>query len=99
MIALRLLRPEQWTKNLFLFAALVFGRKLFDGPSALLGVLGFFCFSFVSSAVYIINDIHDRAEDRLHPTKRTRPIRETATSRRTTVCVEAHPTVLVPTMA
>jgi len=71
---LRLLRPEQWTKNLFLFAGLIFGRKLFDQHSVLLAVLGFVCFSFVSSAVYIVNDIHDRAEDRLHPKKRNRPI-------------------------
>jgi len=74
MAYLYLLRPEQWTKNLFVFAGLAFGRKLTDAHSVLLAVLGFACFCLVSSAVYILNDIHDRAEDRLHPQKRHRPL-------------------------
>ena len=71
---LRLLRPAQWSKNIFLFAGLIFGHRLTDPPSVLAAVLGFACFSLLSSAVYIINDIHDRQEDRLHPRKRLRPI-------------------------
>lgn len=77
MSYLRLLRPTQWVKNLFVFAGLLFGRKL-SGPDALPSVrdtlLAFVCLCLVSSAVYIVNDIHDRAEDRLHPRKRNRPI-------------------------
>ncbi len=79
MAYLQLMRPEQWTKNLFLLAGAVFGRKLFaDGDvlwgNVLLVLLGMLCFSLVSSTVYIFNDIHDRNEDRLHPRKRNRPI-------------------------
>ncbi len=74
---LRLLRPSQWIKNLFVFAGVVFGRKL-TGPdalgSALLALLGFACLCLVSSVVYIVNDIHDREEDKLHPRKCKRPI-------------------------
>ncbi len=71
---LQLMRPGQWTKNLFVFAGLIFGQKLLDPHSVLIAVLGFACFCLVSSAVYILNDIHDRNEDRLHPTKKTRPV-------------------------
>lgn len=71
---LELMRPGQWTKNLFVFAGLVFGLKLDDRTSLVLALLGFACFCLVSSAVYVFNDIHDRHEDRIHPTKRLRPI-------------------------
>ncbi len=71
---LRLLRPAQWSKNVFLFAGLVFGHKLLEPPSLLRAALGFICFCVLSSSVYILNDVHDRNEDRLHPRKRFRPI-------------------------
>lgn len=74
MAYFQLLRPQQWIKNVFVFAALLFGRRLTDLPSLYLALLGFGCFCLLSSAVYVINDIHDRAEDRLHPRKRLRPI-------------------------
>jgi len=74
MAYLRLLRPGQWIKNLFLLAGLVFGQKLTDPDSLLATTLGLVCFCLVSSAVYVVNDIHDRNEDRLHPRKRLRPI-------------------------
>ncbi len=71
---LQLMRPGQWTKNLFLLAGLVFGLKLADWRSTEVVLLGLVCFCLVSSGVYVLNDIKDRAEDRLHPTKRNRPI-------------------------
>lgn len=71
---LRLLRPSQWTKNLFVFAGLVFGQRVAHVPSILASLLAFGLFCLISSAVYIMNDIHDRGEDRLHPTKRLRPL-------------------------
>lgn len=74
MAYVRLLRPEQWSKNVFVLAGIVFGRKLGDPHAILIAILGFACFCMLSSAVYIFNDIHDRAEDRLHPRKRKRPI-------------------------
>jgi len=68
------MRPKQWTKNVFLFAALVFDLKLFN--SVLLGktIAAFALFCLLSSAVYLINDLTDIERDRLHPTKRNRPL-------------------------
>jgi 4-hydroxybenzoate polyprenyltransferase len=74
MKLLQLMRPKHWTKNVFLFAALVFGQKLTD-PVAVGGAVGgFICFCLAASAVYIFNDIIDREADRLHPEKRNRPL-------------------------
>lgn len=71
---LKLARPTQWSKNVFLLAGLVFGHKLTDVTALADVLLGFACFSLVASAVYVFNDVHDRDEDRLHPRKKTRPI-------------------------
>lgn len=71
---LQLLRPGQWTKNLFLLAGLVFGQRLGHWPSVRDVLLGLLCFCLLSSAAYVLNDLRDRDEDRLHPTKRNRPI-------------------------
>jgi 4-hydroxybenzoate polyprenyltransferase len=67
------LRPRQWTKNLFVFAGLVFAQQLFT-PSALVATIAFAIFCGLSGAVYLFNDVADRARDRLHPKKRERPI-------------------------
>lgn len=72
--AIRLIRPEQWIKNLFLFGPLIFARDLFVPELLALTVRGFFVFSFAASAVYILNDIADREADRAHPKKRNRPL-------------------------
>lgn len=74
MAYLKLLRPRQWVKNIFVFAGIIFGKKLADGPSIQAALIGFALLSLVSSAVYVMNDVHDREEDRLHPRKRTRPV-------------------------
>lgn len=71
---LQLLRPHQWVKNVFVFAGLIFGRKLFEPGAVVDALLGFLLLSLVSSTIYVFNDIHDRAEDRLHPRKKNRPI-------------------------
>src|SRR5262245_55991851 len=68
------LRPYQWTKNLIVFAALMFGQRLLD-PQAVLASLGaFIVFCALSGVVYLLNDVMDREADRAHPTKRLRPI-------------------------
>lgn len=74
MAYLQLVRPAQWVKNVFVFAALVFGRLMTDVHAVTLSILGFACLCLLSSTVYVFNDIHDREEDRLHPRKRSRPI-------------------------
>ncbi len=68
------LRPVQWIKNLFIFAALIFGGHLMDVGDLMTTALGFLSFSLVSSAVYLYNDISDIEQDRLHPTKSSRPL-------------------------
>jgi 4-hydroxybenzoate polyprenyltransferase len=67
------LRPRQWFKNLFLFAGLVFGHRLFSS-AAWLSIAGFLIFCGLSGAMYLLNDVADREKDRLHPEKRFRPI-------------------------
>ncbi len=68
------LRPRQWSKNLLVFAGLVFSRNLFDPADFLRSLVGFVAFCLLSSAVYLINDLADLESDRLHPLKRFRPI-------------------------
>jgi 4-hydroxybenzoate polyprenyltransferase len=68
------LRPAQWTKNLFVFGALMFGQRLLDPTSVLQAVAAFFIFCALSGVVYLINDVADRDADRQHPLKRRRPI-------------------------
>lgn len=77
------MRPQQWIKNLFLFAALVFSGHLFNPGDVLHIVLGFFAFSFVASGVYLFNDIADLEQDRLHPAKSRRPLPSGLLSTRT----------------
>jgi 4-hydroxybenzoate polyprenyltransferase len=67
-------RPGQWTKNLLVFAGLLFGRRLFDAAAVLEALAAFGIFCGLSSAVYLINDIVDRESDRRHPLKAKRPI-------------------------
>src|SRR3989442_6745602 len=71
---LRSLRPRQWTKNLFVFGALVFAQRLGDRPSLVHAVIAFFVFCALSGAVYLVNDVLDREQDRRHPLKAQRPI-------------------------
>lgn len=68
------MRPRQWSKNLLLFAGLLFAEKLGDITRVWLNVLAFLSFCLISGAVYIYNDLRDVEEDRLHPQKRLRPI-------------------------
>ena len=68
------MRLRQWTKNVFVLAALVFDLKLREPDAIARSLAGFFLFCFLSSVVYIINDIADVEADRSHPTKRNRPI-------------------------
>lgn len=68
------LRPAQWTKNLLVFAGLLFGRRLFDARSAAAAAAAFAIFCALSGAVYLVNDVVDRDNDRRHPLKGGRPI-------------------------
>ena len=71
---LHLLRIKQWTKNLFCFSGIIFGPNLFDLNLFLQSLKTFMCFCFISSFVYIVNDIFDKDADSKHPKKKNRPI-------------------------
>jgi 4-hydroxybenzoate polyprenyltransferase len=70
----RTLRPHQWVKNVFVGAALVFARRLGDPAYLTRTAIAFAAFCLISGAVYAFNDVRDVEADRLHPTKRNRPI-------------------------
>lgn len=76
------LRPEQWTKNLFVFAGLLFGHRLADPEAVALAVAAFVIFCALSGTVYLFNDVVDREADRAHPLKCMRPIASGALSPR-----------------
>ncbi len=68
------LRPKQWTKNLLVFAGILFSKNLFDYSLLITAILGFCIFSLVSGSVYLLNDIKDLEEDKKHPRKCYRPL-------------------------
>jgi len=72
--ALASLRPRQWSKNLLLFAGLIFAAKLGDGGRWAEAVAIFVAYCAASSASYLVNDVRDAEGDRLHPVKRNRPV-------------------------
>lgn len=68
------MRPKQWPKNGFVFVALFFDGKLLDPASLVRTIMAFILLCFMSSAVYLMNDLSDIEGDRQHPTKRFRPL-------------------------
>jgi 4-hydroxybenzoate polyprenyltransferase len=72
--ALVALRPRQWPKNLLVYAGIVFAAELADPTRWLQATVAFVAYCAASSAAYLVNDVRDAAEDRLHPLKRSRPI-------------------------
>ncbi len=77
------LRPKQWFKNVFVFAALAFDVKLFDVEPLFRTIAGAVLFCLLSSTVYIVNDLVDIEKDRQHPTKKNRPLASGQLSPRT----------------
>lgn len=73
-LIIKTMRPKQWLKNVFVFAALVFDRQLISPESLLITVLAALLFCLASSLVYIINDLADIDADRQHPSKQHRPL-------------------------
>jgi 4-hydroxybenzoate polyprenyltransferase len=82
---LKTMRPKQWTKNFFIFAALVFDAQLTNPPAVIITLAGFVIFCLLSSSVYILNDVIDREADRQHPKKRHRPVASGALPVRTAI--------------
>ncbi len=80
MAYIRLLRPKDWAKNLFLFIPLFFAGNLFVSDKIFALLAGFVAFSFVASSIYIINDYRDINDDKKHPEKSKRPLASGAVS-------------------
>ncbi|MEQ8245880.1 decaprenyl-phosphate phosphoribosyltransferase [Fulvivirga sp.] len=74
MELIKLIRPQQWVKNLFVFIAPFFAGILFQKEIFIDTAIGFVAFSLAASSIYILNDIRDVEADRAHPTKKNRPI-------------------------
>jgi decaprenyl-phosphate phosphoribosyltransferase len=77
---LKLLRPKDWAKNLFLFVPLFFGGEIANTEKLLHVLFGFIAFCCIASSIYIINDYRDREDDRKHPVKCKRPLASGAVS-------------------
>lgn len=71
---LTLLRPQQWTKNAFVFLPLFFHGDLTNHQVLFRASIAFICFSLIASSIYCFNDIFDREADRRHPKKSKRPV-------------------------
>lgn len=78
----KLMRPKQWTKNVFVFGALFFAQRLFDLGAVASVLQTVIAFSLISSSVYVLNDLVDIEKDRQHPKKRLRPLASGAVSRK-----------------
>jgi 4-hydroxybenzoate polyprenyltransferase len=87
--ALAAMRPRQWSKNLLLFAGLLFAAKLGDGTRWLEALLAFAAYCAASSAAYLVNDVRDAEHDREHPVKRLRPVASGELPVRTALAVAA----------
>lgn len=85
---IKLLRPKDWAKNLFLFIPLIFsGFENLTKENILALIIGFFAFSFVASSIYIINDYRDIEDDRKHPKKSKRPLASGAVSKQAAIVI------------
>ncbi|KAJ51584.1 4-hydroxybenzoate polyprenyltransferase [Clostridium tetanomorphum] len=71
---IKLMRPKQWIKNSFVFAALIFSGRFVEVPLLLINVKTFILFCITSSTVYILNDLVDIEKDKIHPEKKNRPL-------------------------
>src|SRR3954471_11551350 len=82
---LEAMRPKQWSKNVFVFAGIVFSGRLFERAAQLRSLAAFAVFCAAASAVYLANDVADRDSDAHHPVKKLRAIASGRLSRRTAV--------------
>ena len=78
---IKLMRPHQYIKNLFIFLPLFFALKITDTALLMSALIAFIAFSLTASAIYTLNDYHDIKEDRQHPKKKSRPLASGAISK------------------
>lgn len=80
-VIIKLMRPHQYIKNLFIFLPLFFALKITDINLLINTIIAFIAFSLTASAIYIFNDYHDIEEDKTHPKKKNRPLASGAISK------------------
>src|SRR3954464_2090995 len=97
--AVAALRPRQWSKNLLVFAGIVFAAKLGDAARWGEAIACFVAYCALSSAAYLVNDLRDREHDRVHPVKRQRPIAHGDLSARAAVTMAVVLTVVAVAIA
>lgn len=71
---IKMMRPKHYIKNFLIFLPLLFSGQIFNTEKLFTAILGFICFSFIASTIYIINDIKDKDKDAKHNKKSKRPI-------------------------
>jgi 4-hydroxybenzoate polyprenyltransferase len=98
-LVIQAMRPREWTKNLLLFAGVFFAGHLLQWTALWRAVIATVAFCAASGAIYIFNDLLDIRRDRLHPTKRLRPLASGALSRRAAVAGMVAATVLAFALA
>ena len=86
-LIISLFRIRQWVKNTFIFFPLLFSGRLFHPDLLQAAIIAFAGFCFVSSGVYILNDLMDRGADRIHPRKARRPLVRTEVNAAAIVCL------------
>ena len=79
---IKLIRPFHWVKNTLTFFPLIFSNNFFNLDKLAVSIIGFAAFCFIASSVYVINDYRDADKDKLHPTKKNRPIASGRISKR-----------------
>ncbi|MGE5629429.1 MAG: decaprenyl-phosphate phosphoribosyltransferase [Solirubrobacterales bacterium] len=82
---LKLMRPKQWTKNFFVFAAIIFSGNFLNVHILKINILTFILFCLTSSAIYVLNDIVDIEKDKIHPDKKKRPLPSGRISKNTAI--------------
>lgn len=85
---IQIMRPKQWIKNAFVFAALVFSGKFVEIPLLIINIKTFILFCLTSSTIYILNDLVDVEKDKLHPEKRNRPLPSGRISKNTAITLD-----------
>lgn len=84
----QLMRPKQWIKNFFVFAAIIFSGKIFNENILYLNIVTFILFCLTSSSIYVLNDIVDIEKDRCHPDKKRRPLPSGRVSLKTAIILD-----------